>query len=148
MDPRWKPSHNAWLVALTVTLATFMKCWTPPSPTWPCRISPEASRRASTRAPGADLVSGGQRHRPSAFRMVSSLIGRKNYYMASVAVFTASSFSVDCASLGWLLSSGFFRDSAERGFSPASNPFWRTPSPPKSWEWHGALRLCGGDSAR
>ena len=30
----WKPAHNPWIVALTVTLATFMEVLDSPSPTW------------------------------------------------------------------------------------------------------------------
>ena len=46
---------NPWVVALTVTLATFMEVLDTSIATSRCRISPAASRSGRTRAPGCSL---------------------------------------------------------------------------------------------
>jgi len=104
----WKPSHNPWLIALTVTLATFMEVLD-------TSIANVALPHiAGSLSAGVDESTWVLTSYLVANAIVlplsgwfSSLIGRKNYYMASVALFTVSSFLCGFApSLGWLL---FFR---------------------------------------
>ena len=104
----WRPSHNAWLIAITVTLATFMEILD-------SSIANVALPHiAGNLSAGVDESTWVLTSYLVANAIVlpisgwfSSLIGRKNYYMASVALFTISSFLCGFApSLGWLL---FFR---------------------------------------
>src|SRR5690349_5308970 len=101
----WRPKHNPWLVALTVTLATFMEVLD-------TSIANVALPHiAGNLSAGVDesawvltsyLVSNAVILPLSAW--FSSLIGRKNYYMLSVAMFTVSSFLSGLApSLTWLV---------------------------------------------
>jgi DHA2 family multidrug resistance protein len=108
MNNRWKPSHNPWLVALTVTLATFMEVLDSSIanvalPHIAGNLS--AGVDESTWVLTSYLVANAIILPLSGW--FSSLIGRKNYYMVSVAFFTVSSFLCGFApSLQWLL---FFR---------------------------------------
>src|SRR4029077_4365820 len=104
----WKPKHNAWLIALTVTLATFMEILDSSIanvalPHIAGNLS--AGVDESTWVLTSYLLANAIRLPISGW--FSSLMGRKNYYMASVALFTVSSFLCGFApSLSWLL---FFR---------------------------------------
>jgi DHA2 family multidrug resistance protein len=104
----WKPSHNPWLIALTVTMATFMEVLDSSIanvalPHIAGNLS--AGVDESTWVLTSYLVANAVILPISGW--FSSLIGRKHYYMASVALFTVSSFLCGFApSLGWLL---FFR---------------------------------------
>lgn len=101
----WKPKHNPWLIALTVTLATFMEILD-------TSIANVALPHiAGNLSAGVDestwiltsyLVANAVILPLSGW--LSSIMGRKNYYMASVVLFTLSSFLCGFApSLGWLL---------------------------------------------
>src|ERR1051326_3145697 len=101
----WKPKHNPWLIALTVTLATFMEILD-------SSIANVALPHiAGNLSAGVDESTWVLTSYLVANAIVlplsgwfSSLIGRKNYYMASVAVFTVSSLLSGFApTLGWLL---------------------------------------------
>jgi DHA2 family multidrug resistance protein len=104
-DAAWHPKHNPWLVALTVTLATFMEVLD----TSIANVS--LPHIAGNLSAGVDestwiltsyLVANAIVLPLSAW--FSSLIGRKNYYMLSVALFTASSMLCGFApSLSWLV---------------------------------------------
>ena len=105
---RWQPSHNPWLIALTVTLATFMEILD-------SSIANVALPHiAGSLSAGVDESTWVLTSYLVANAIVlplsgwfSSLMGRKNYYMASVALFTVSSFLCGFAPcLSWLL---FFR---------------------------------------
>src|ERR1700759_3451283 len=88
----WKPKYNPWLIALTVTLATFMEVLDTSIanvalPHIAGNLS--ASVDESTWVLTSYLVSNAIVLPLSAW--FSSLIGRKRYYMLSVALFTISS---------------------------------------------------------
>src|SRR5258705_4065784 len=103
-----RPAINPWIIAVTVTLATFMELLD----TSIANVSlPHIAGGLST---GQDestwvlssyLVANAVVLPLSAW--LSRFMGRKNYYMLSVALFTASSLLCGLApSLGWLI---FFR---------------------------------------
>jgi MFS transporter, DHA2 family, multidrug resistance protein len=104
----WQPKYNRWLIALTVTLATFMEVLD----TSIANValphiagSLGASQEESTWVLTSYLVSNAIVLPISAW--LSRLIGRKRFYMTCVAVFTASSFLCGLApTLGLLV---FFR---------------------------------------
>jgi DHA2 family multidrug resistance protein len=104
----WQPKYNRWVIALTVTLATFMEVLD----TSIANVSlPHiagslgASMEESTWVLTSYLVSNAIVLPISAW--LSRLIGRKRFYMTCVALFTASSFFCGLApSLGALV---FFR---------------------------------------
>ena len=89
----WRPSHNTWAVALTVTLATFMEVLD----TSIANVSlPHiagtlgASQNESTWVLTSYLVSNAVVLPISAW--LATRFGRKRFYMSSVALFTVSSF--------------------------------------------------------
>lgn len=104
----WKPSHNPWAVAMTVTLATFMEILD----TSVANVSlPHiagglaASMDESTWVLTSYLVSNAIILPMSGW--ISYRVGRKRFYMTSVALFTLSSFLCGIApNLGALV---FFR---------------------------------------
>jgi DHA2 family multidrug resistance protein len=104
----WKPRFNPWLIALTVTLATFMEVLD----TSIANVSLphiagslSASHEESTWVLTSYLVSNAIVLPISAW--LSTIIGRKRFYMICVTVFTCSSFLCGLApSLGFLI---FFR---------------------------------------
>ena len=107
-DANWKPRFNPWLIALTVTLATFMEVLD----TSIANVSLphiagslSASHEESTWVLTSYLVSNAIILPISAW--LSTIIGRKRFYMTCVALFTCSSFLCGLApSLGMLI---FFR---------------------------------------
>jgi DHA2 family multidrug resistance protein len=107
-DANWKPRFNPWLIALTVTLATFMEILD----TAIANVSLphiagslSASHEESTWVLTSYLVSNAIILPISAW--LSTIIGRKRFYMTCVALFTFSSFLCGLApSLGMLI---FFR---------------------------------------
>jgi len=107
-DAHWRPRYNPWLIALTVTLATFMEVLD----TSIANVSLphiagslSASHEESTWVLTSYLVSNAIILPISAW--LSTIIGRKRFYMTCVALFTCSSFLCGLApSLGMLI---FFR---------------------------------------
>jgi DHA2 family multidrug resistance protein len=107
-QPQWRPRFNPWLIALTVTLASFMEVLD----TSIANValphiagSVSASEDEATWVLTSYLVSNAIILPLSGW--FSLLIGRKHFYMACVAVFTLSSFLCGIApSLGLLV---FFR---------------------------------------
>ena len=107
-DAPWKPKYNPWLIALTVTMATFMEVLD----TSIANVSLphiagnlSASQEESTWVLTSYLVSNAIILPISAW--LSTIIGRKRFYMTCVALFTTSSFLCGLApSLGMLI---FFR---------------------------------------
>jgi DHA2 family multidrug resistance protein len=92
-EAAWQPKYNRWIVALTVTLATFMEVLD----TSIANVSlPHiagslgASQEESTWVLTSYLVSNAIILPISAW--LSRLMGRKRFYMTCVALFTASSF--------------------------------------------------------
>jgi MFS transporter, DHA2 family, multidrug resistance protein len=108
LDVPWKPKYNPWLIALTVTLATFMEVLD----TSIANVSLphiagnlSASQVESAWVLTSYLVSNAIILPISAW--LSTIIGRKRFYMSCVALFTVSSFLCGLApSLGMLI---FFR---------------------------------------
>ncbi len=108
LEAPWKPSYNPWLIALTVTLATFMEVLD----TSIANVSLphiagnlSASQEESAWVLTSYLVSNAIILPISAW--LSTIIGRKRFYMSCVALFTVSSFLCGLApSLGMLI---FFR---------------------------------------
>ena len=89
----WKPSHNPWAVAFTVTLATFMEILDTAIahvaiPHIAGGLS--ASQNEATWVLTSYLVSNAVVLPVSAW--LSGRMGRKRFYMTCVALFTASSF--------------------------------------------------------
>jgi DHA2 family multidrug resistance protein len=107
-DAHWKPKFNPWFIALTVTMATFMEVLD----TSIANVSLphiagnlSASHEESTWVLTSYLVSNAIILPISAW--LSTIIGRKRFYMTCVALFTCSSFLCGLApSLGMLI---FFR---------------------------------------
>src|ERR687883_651197 len=108
MAEEWHPKHNPWLIALTVTLATFMEVLD----TSIANVSlPHIAGNLSV---GLDestwvltsyLVSNAVVLPISGW--IASKVGRKRFYMTCVALFTTSSFLCGIApNLGLLI---FFR---------------------------------------
>lgn len=104
----WQPKYNRWLIALTVTLATFMEVLDTSiaNVALPHMAgSLGASQEESTWVLTSYLVSNAIILPISAW--LSRLMGRKRFYMTCVALFTASSFLCGLApTLGLLV---FFR---------------------------------------
>src|ERR1700761_6982049 len=107
-QPQWRPRFNPWLIALTVTLASFMEVLD----TSIANValphiagSLSASEDESTWVLTSYLVSNAIVLPLSGW--FSLLIGRKNFYMACVVMFTLSSLACGLApTLGMLV---FFR---------------------------------------
>src|SRR5512140_2309310 len=101
----WKPKHNPWLIALTVTLATFMEVLD----TSIANVS--LPHIAGNLSAGVDestwvltsyMIANAIVLPLSAW--LSSIFGRKRYYMMSVTLFTVSSLLSGLApSLSWLV---------------------------------------------
>jgi len=117
----WKPKHGPWVIALTVTLATFMEVLD----TSIANVSlPHIAGNLSV---GVDestwvltsyLVANAIILPISAW--ISSLIGRKNYYMLSVVIFTVSSiFSGLAPTLGWLVVARVLQGLGGGGLQPS-----------------------------
>jgi DHA2 family multidrug resistance protein len=106
--PLEKPAVNPWVVALTVSLATFMEVMDTSIANVALRHiagSLAAGQSESTWVLTSYLMSNAIVLPISGW--LSSVMGRKRFYMTCVALFTASSFACGLApSLGWLL---FFR---------------------------------------
>ena len=104
----WKPRYNPWLIALTVTLATFMEILDTAIANVSLKHiagSLSASYEESTWVLTSYLVSNAIILPISAW--LSTIIGRKRFYMTCVALFTCSSFLCGLApTLGLLI---FFR---------------------------------------
>ncbi len=108
IDAPWKPKYNPWLIALTVTLATFMEVLD----TSIANVSLphiagnlSASQEESAWVLTSYLVSNAIILPISAW--LSTIIGRKRFYMSCVLLFTIASFLCGLApSLGMLI---FFR---------------------------------------
>src|SRR5579875_3547944 len=104
-EPQWRPRFNPWLIALTVTLASFMEVLD----TSIANValphiagSVSASEDEATWVLTSYLVSNAIILPLSGW--FSLLIGRKHFYMACVAVFTLSSFLCGIApTLGFLV---------------------------------------------
>ena len=117
----WRPRHNPWLIALTVTLATFMEVLD----TSIANIalphiagSFGASANESTWVLTSYLVSNGIVLPISAW--LATRYGRKRFYMSCVALFTISSFLCGLApSLGFLVLFRILQGAGGGGLQPS-----------------------------
>ena len=131
-DFNWKPSHNPWAVALTVTLATFMEVLD----TSIANVSLphiagnlSASESEATWVLTSYLVSNAIILPMSAW--ISRMIGRKRFYMTCVALFTVSSFLCGLApSLGVLVLLRVFQGVGGGGLQPSEQAILADTFPP------------------
>src|SRR5689334_11042212 len=89
----WRPQHNPWAIALTVTLATFMEVLDSSIANVSLRHIAggfSAGQDESTWVLTSYLVSNAIVLPISAW--LATRFGRKRFYMSCVAIFTASSF--------------------------------------------------------
>ena len=119
--PQWKPKHNPWAVALTVTLATFMEVLDTsianvalPHMAGSLGASPEEATWVLTSYLVASAVilpvSG----------WLSNRFGRKRFYMTSVIVFTVFSFFCGIApTLPFLIVARIFQGLGGGGLAPS-----------------------------
>jgi len=85
------PAINPWVIALTVTLATFMEVLDTSIANVALPHIAGSLPRAGREYMGAHVVSGLERHRAPAERLAVFHHGRKRFYMSCVALFTVSS---------------------------------------------------------
>src|SRR5215469_9881569 len=131
-DFNWKPSHNPWAVALTVTLATFMEVLD----TSIANVSLphiagnlSASESEATWVLTSYLVSNAIVLPMSAW--ISRLIGRKRFYMTCVALFTFASFLCGLApSLGVLVLLRVLQGAGGGGLQPSEQAILADTFPP------------------
>src|SRR5262249_36663064 len=121
MPEGWRPSHNPWAVAMTVTLATFMEVMD---------ISvanvalPHIAGSLSADVDSATWILTSYLVANAIVLPLSGwlapLIGRKRFYMICVATFTASSFLCGLApSLGWLIFLRILQGAGGGGLQPS-----------------------------
>lgn len=117
----WRPSHNPWVVALTVTLATFMEVLDTSIanvalPHMAGSLS--STTHEATWVLTSYLVANAIVLPLSAW--LSRLVGRKRFYMTCVAIFTASSALCGLApSLGWLIVFRILQGAGGGGLQPS-----------------------------
>jgi DHA2 family multidrug resistance protein len=124
----WRPKRNPWLIAITVTLATFMEVLD----TSIANVAlPHiagglgASQDEATWVLTSYLVANAVILPASAY--LTTFLGRKRFYMICVVLFGISSALCGLApSLGLLIFFRFFRVRAEAVWRPASRPSLRT----------------------
>src|ERR1700689_2164647 len=120
-DASWTPAHNLWLIALTVTIATFMEVLD----TSVANVAlPHiagglaASQDESSWVLTSYLVSNAVVLPLSGW--LSSIFGRKRFYMTCVALFTVSSFLCGIApTLPWLIVARIFQGAGGGGLQPS-----------------------------
>jgi MFS transporter, DHA2 family, multidrug resistance protein len=128
----WRPQHNPWLIALTVTLATFMEVLD----TSIANIalphiagSFGASSNESTWVLTSYLVSNGIILPVSAW--LATRFGRKRFYMTCVAIFAASSFLCGLApTLGMLVVFRVLQGAGGGGLQPSEQAILADTFPP------------------
>ena len=131
-EQEWRPSHNHWLVALTVTLATFMEVLdTSIANVALPHIAGNlgASQDESTWVLTSYLVSNAVILPISAW--LATRFGRKRFYMSSVALFTVSSFLCGLApSLGLLVFFRILQGVGGGGLAPSEQAILADTFPP------------------
>jgi DHA2 family multidrug resistance protein len=121
MPTAWRPSHNPWAVAMTVTLATFMEVLdisvaNVALPHIAGGLS--ADQDSATWILTSYLVANAVVLPLSGW--LATLIGRKRFYMICVATFTLSSFLCGIApSLGWLIFLRVLQGAGGGGLQPS-----------------------------
>ena len=131
----WSPERSAagernpWLVAVVVSLATFMVVLDTAIANVSLRYiagSLAASVDESTWVVTTYLIANAVVLPASGW--LSNVVGRKRFYMLCVAVFTVSSLFCGLApSLGALILFRILQGLGGGGIRPASRPSWRTP---------------------
>jgi DHA2 family multidrug resistance protein len=132
-EPQWKPKFNPWLIALTVTLASFMEVLD----TSIANVAlphiaggMSASEDESTWVLTSYLVSNAIVLPLSGW--LSFLLGRKHFYMTCVAVFTLSSFLCGIApSLGLLVLFRVIQGIGGGGLQPSEQAILADTFPPR-----------------
>ncbi len=118
----WQPSHNVWLIAVSVMLATFMEVLdtsvaTVSLPHIAGNLS--ATRDESTWVLTSYLISNAIILPTSGW--LANLLGRKRYQLISVAAFTLASMACGAAtSLGTLIAARVLQGAAGGGLQPVS----------------------------
>ncbi|MGH9678799.1 MAG: MFS transporter, partial [Candidatus Acidiferrales bacterium] len=131
-EAHWKPRFNPWLIALTVTLATFMEVLD----TSIANVSLphiagslSASHEESAWVLTSYLVSNAIILPISAW--LSTIIGRKRFYMMCVALFTFSSFLCGLApSLAMLICFRIMQGVGGGGLQPSEQAILADTFPP------------------
>src|SRR5271167_3511354 len=132
-EAAWRPAVNPWIIALTVTLATFMEVLD----TSIANValphiagSLSAGQDESTWVLTSYLVSNAIILPMSGW--FSNLIGRKRFYMLCVVVFTASSFLCGLApSLGTLIVFRVIQGLGGGGLQPSEQAILADTFPPE-----------------
>src|ERR1700678_1566570 len=127
-----KPKFNPWIIAICVSLATFMEVMDTSIANVSLRStagSMAASQSESTWVLTSYLVSNAIVLPISGW--LSSVVGRKRFYMACVALFTLSSFLCGLApSLGWLLFFRVLQGAGGGGLAPCEQAILTDTFPP------------------
>ena len=132
-EPRWVPSHNPWLVALTVTLATFMEVLDTSiaNVALPHMAgSLGASQEEATWVLTSYLVSSAIILPISGW--LSNRIGRKRFYMSCVAMFTVCSLLCGLApTLSLLIVARILQGLGGGGLAPSEQAILADTFPPE-----------------
>src|ERR1700720_1619470 len=128
----WRPAVNPWIIAITVTLATFMEVLD----TSIANValphiagSLSAGQDESTWVLTSYLVSNAIVLPLSGW--LSSIVGRKNFYMGCVALFTISSFLCGLApNLATLIICRVLQGAGGGGLQPSEQAILPDPFPP------------------
>jgi len=131
-DEAWRPAFNPWIIAITVTLATFMEVLD----TSIANValphiagSLSAGQDESTWVLTSYLVSNAIVLPLSGW--LSSIIGRKNFYMGCVALFTVSSFLCGLApNLATLIICRILQGAGGGGLQPSEQAILADTFPP------------------
>lgn len=121
-ESQWKPAHNPWLIAFAVMLATFMEVLdssvaTVALPHIAGNLA--ATTDESTWVLTSYLISNAIVLPSSGW--LSSVLGRREYQLLSVALFTLASMACGAApSLGWLIAARVLQGAAGGGLQPVS----------------------------
>ncbi len=132
-DHNWKPRYNPWIIALTVTLATFMEVLDTSIanvalPHIAGGLS--ASQDESTWVLTSYLVSNAIVLPMSGW--LTTVIGRKRFYMTCVALFTVSSVLCGFApSLGMLIFFRILQGAGGGGMGPSEQAILADTFPPE-----------------
>jgi DHA2 family multidrug resistance protein len=133
MTGEWRPRHNPWAIALTVTLATFMEVLDTSIanvalPHIAGNLS--AGQDAATWVLTSYLVSNAVVLPLSGW--LSVRFGRKRFYMTCVALFAVSSFLCGIApSLGWLIFFRVLQGVGGGGLAPSEQAILADTFPPE-----------------
>jgi DHA2 family multidrug resistance protein len=132
-EPVWRPKYNPWLIALTVTLASFMEVLD----TSIANVAlPHIAGGMSATEDEATWVLTSYLVSNAIILPLSSwfsfLIGRKHFYMACVAVFTVSSFLCGIApTLGLLVLFRVLQGIGGGGLQPSEQAILADTFPPR-----------------